>query len=167
MRSPFYVPGCAVLQLWRGPHPPHLPFKTVGTCCVKESPRWHHDGYGAMMRVTQLLDTSPFHTRYCCTACCYEVMQDDAVSHPDVENSALEGRVALARFPALLPMSPTAKTLEKLGEKAAERRAASSTTQVVRSMLGGVVCCQALTHVSLGQQAMSFSKSVCVLCGFT
>ena len=67
------------------------------------------------------------------------MVQDNAVSHPDVENSALGGRVALARFPALLPMSPTAKTLDKLGEKATERRAANSTKQVVRSMLSGVV----------------------------
>lgn len=67
------------------------------------------------------------------------VMGGDAVSHPDVENSALEGRVALARLAALFPMSPTAKTLDRLGEKAAACRAATSTTQVFRSMLGGVV----------------------------
>lgn len=87
------------------------------------------------------MDTLPLNTGYSSTrhAWCYDVMQDDAASHPDAENNALEGRVALAMFPALFPMSPTAKTLDRLGEKAAERRAASSTTQVVRSMLGKVV----------------------------
>lgn len=91
-------------------------------------------------------------------------MQDDAVSHPDAENNALEGRVALAMFPALFPMSPTAKTLDRLGEKAVERRAASSTTQVVRSMLGKVVLMG--THTRLAwAQAMGTSYHTTCSCG--
>lgn len=75
-----------------------------------------------------------------------------------MENSAVEEtRVALA---ALFPMSPTADTLlDRLGENATAYRAASSATQVVRSMLGGVVLSDTHARIALAEQPRGFQTA--------